>query len=173
MRVVRAVQIVGIEQVKRSVDLPIQKKRRVFPGVGTPYMADETQRICMLQENPVWSEGSWETGFSRGSGYPDHSPTEEAATISDDSLRRVPTSALNTIREKSPVFSLIWRKTARVELQGGHPDEQCLGTLRATIPAVVLRGRLLTTGARKIFEAKIEGKFLRESLVSHFSVANE
>ncbi len=168
---VRALQIVGIEQKVREElrsGRRIDPQRRVFPGVGTPTTEDSTPRICLFQSNATWSDNSWESSFVRIMD----SPRPQLIRVSQSShhnsaTHKMRTSSVNAINSECPVFSVIWKSSARAEMKEGSSEEFSLGLLKCTIPAVVIRGRLLTKDVDAIFSARSnDGKLLTQQIVS-------
>ncbi len=169
MRVLRAVQVLGIEQRCGASSDSSAPQRRIFPAVSNPGAynssdGEEPLRICLFQDSAIWSENSWDSGFVSRFDAPVRFSRRHSGAKGRTS--RSSHSDLNKIIEGEPIFSLIWRKTDQMPHGQGSSEECCLGQLRATIPAVVIRGRTLAMDTQSIFNTRIQGKYLTDMLIS-------
>ncbi len=164
-RELRAIQVLGIDLVKRGNESGISKQRRVLLGGSYPDEFTLGESHCLLQANASWTEGSWESGFE----YRKESASVIRDCISqeEDGLNSIEPvmSDLNGSYNNRRTFSLFWERSARIGEEHMTPDS-CPGTLRSTFPAVVLRGRKLTSSTQKMFSQRINGYFLKQIVVS-------
>ncbi len=161
-KAVRAIQVVGFDVVKQGDTTP---ERRIFPAISVPSnleYASAHAHICLYQHNATWSDNSWESGFVRRMDAPPADFVREVQRVSPPAAA----SEITIAGSDFPVFSVVWKKHVHIPFRNGASDEYCIGSLRLTIPAVIIRGRLLTTTTQDAFKTPVDGKLLSSMLVS-------
>lgn len=159
------VQVLGVE-VLNNLETGT-KERRVVLAQSIRTFAARAKIPVLLQRSTAWSDGSCKYGFSLSP----ESSSELNAHVQTAVQSHNATDARSTDLDKIPAerrfFALTWeRSSGPISKSVTIYPEHVPGVLRSFLPAVVLRGNVLTSSTEDIFRTRLNGMLLKQVLVS-------
>lgn len=167
-KTVRAIQILGVDVLADS--------RRVLVGCGMPKSPSDERVPVLHQESTNWTSGTADSGvlyrtevlqsiFNSRARITTSVPVVEQA-----GERKKRSSRLHEEPDELWTFSLAWKRIPAARSGFETTPETIAGHLYSKLPAVVLRGNVLTRTAQIAFSSLINGKYLKEIVVSPPSI---
>ncbi len=156
-----AVQVVGVEALD---SIPgSSQSRRILLGGSMPSKTTPHSIPMLYQSTLAWTENTWESGFVYRAEplNPDHLRARNRAPSEKPRL-----SDINMPPLQKNTFCITWERSCGGPNYPHMPPEIVPGTLRSFFPAVLLRSRILTETARKVFLSRLNGIFLKQIIVS-------